>query len=301
MRWDAVEAPASARIGPAGWGRALIRGLVLALLTYGCLVLLLLARLVERPLFGLRRPLTPHITQFVCRSAFRILGMSFKIRGQPMEGMGAVVSNHASWLDIFALNAPQQIYFVSKSEVAEWPGIGWLARATGTIFIRRRGSEARAQKDLFGARLRAGHRLLFFPEGTSTDGLRVLPFKSTLFAAFFEPDLAKVLQIQPVSVIYRAPLGADARFYGWWGDMDFGPHLLQVLAVARQGAVEVIFHPPVLVRDFADRKALAAHCERLVRAPVDALANAGTDGAVTASSPLAPAGDVADPDNHPAR
>ena len=95
-----------------------------------------------------------------------------------------VVANHASWLDIFALNAPQRIYFVSKDEVRDWPGIGWLARATGTVFIARKSREAGVQARLFETRMAAGHRLLFFPEGTSTDGRRVLPFKTTLFAAF---------------------------------------------------------------------------------------------------------------------
>lgn len=257
--------PAPLRPGLWGWIRVVLRGLPLAIVVFGCLAILLLIRLVERPIFGLQRPLTPHITQFVCRSAIRILGLRFAVQGQPMDHPGAVVSNHAGWLDIFTLNAPQRIYFVSKSEVASWPGIGWLARATGTVFIQRKGSEALSQKNLFEARLRAGHKLLFFPEGTSTDGLRVLPFKSTLFAAFFADGLDQLLWVQPVSLIYTAPGDQDARFYGWWADMDFATHLLQVLAARRQGSVRVVFHPPVRVADFADRKALAAHCESAVR------------------------------------
>lgn len=272
--WHGADAPALERVGPAGWVRVVLRGLLLGGVTYGCLLLLLLLRLVERPLFGLNRPVTPLVTRFVCRSAFVILGIRYSTRGRPMREKGAIVANHASWLDIFTLNAPQAIYFVSKSEVAGWPGIGWLARATGTVFIARKGSEAIAQRNLFVARLRAGHRLLFFPEGTSTDGLRVLPFKSTLFAAFFSDGLDRLLHIQPVTVIYRAPEGADARFYGWWGDMDFGSHLLKVLAARRQGSVELVFHPPVAVADFTDRKALAAHCEAAVRSamPLDVAA-----------------------------
>lgn len=263
--WRDDREPAAAGLSPGGWMRVILRGGLLGVVTYGCLVLLLLLRLVERPVFGLQRPITPHVTQFVCRAAFRILGMPLRTRGTPMRQRGAVVANHASWLDIFTLNAPQRIYFVSKAEVAGWPGIGWLARATGTVFIQRKGSEALAQKNLFEARLRAGHHLLFFPEGTSTDGLRVLPFKSTLFAAFFADGLDRILHIQPVSVVYTAPPGEDPRFYGWWGDMSFGPHLLKVLAARRQGSVEIVFHPPVSVADFPDRKALAAHCEAAVR------------------------------------
>lgn len=274
----AGDDPGGGRIGPLGWLRALARGLVLGGVTFGCLGLLLLVRLVERPLFGLQRPLTPHITQFVCRSAFRIMGMRFVARGRPMPHHGAVVANHASWLDIFALNAPQRIYFVSKSEVAGWPGIGWLARATGTVFIQRKGGQALAQKNLFEARLRAGHKLLFFPEGTSTDGLRVLPFKSTLFAAFFADGLDRILWVQPVTLIYTAPAGEDPRFYGWWGDMDFGSHLLKTLAVRRPGGVEVVFHDPVRVADFADRKALAAHCEAAVRSAFPGAASGAAAG-----------------------
>ncbi|MFD1913754.1 lysophospholipid acyltransferase family protein [Halodurantibacterium flavum] len=266
--WHSAEAPPeNPIITPLGWGLVMLRGLALGVVTYGCLALLLMLRLVERPLFGLNRPWTPFITQFVCRAAFVILGIRLRVTGRPMTGRGAIVANHASWLDIFTLNAPQRIYYVSKSEVAGWPGIGWLARATGTVFITRSGREAQTQRAQFEARLRAGHRLLFFPEGTSTDGRRVLPFKSTLFAAFFSDGLDDILEIQPVSVIYHAPDGADPRFYGWWGDMAFGPHLLRVLAQPRQGAAEVIFHPPVRVSDFADRKALAARCEAAVRAP----------------------------------
>lgn len=264
---DWREAPVSLpRIGGAGWLRVIWRGGILGLVTYGCLALLLLVRLIERPLFGLDRPLTPHITQFVCRMAFPILRLPLTTRGVPMQQKGAVVANHASWLDIFALNAVQRVYFVSKSEVERWPGIGWLARATGTVFIARKGTEAKRQQAVFEGRLRAGHKLMFFPEGTSTDAIRVLPFKSTLFAAFYSHGLDRILYVQPVTVAYHAPAGEDPRFYGWWGEMDFAPHLLHVLAARRQGRVEVIFHPEVPVDAFASRKELAAHCERVIRA-----------------------------------
>ena len=263
--WRA-DLPAPVRIGPAGWARLLWRGAVLGSLTYGCLVLLLALRLIEWPLFGTARPVTPFITQLVCRLAFPILGLGLTTRGAPMRQKGAVVANQASWLDIFALNAVQRGYFVAKSEVGGWAGIGWLARATGTVFIARKGTEAKRQQALFEQRLRAGHKLIFFPEGTSTDTVRVLPFKSTLFAAFYTHGLDHILHIQPVTVVYHAPQGQDPRYYGWWGEMDFAPHLAQVLATRRQGRVEVIFHPPVPVNAYPSRKELAAYCERVIRA-----------------------------------
>ena len=263
--WASEDVPQEARITALGWGLAMLRGICLLVVVFGGLGLLLLVRLVERPIWGVSRPWTPHITLAVCRCAFVILGISYRAQGAMMRDKGAVVSNHVSWLDIFALNARKRVYFVSKSEVAGWPVIGWLARATGTVFIRRAAREARAQSHVFESRLKAGHKLLFFPEGTSTDGLQVLSFKSTLFAAFFAQDLRDILSIQPVTVIYRAPPGQDPRFYGWWGDMDFGSHFLKVLATPKQGAVELVYHQPVRVRDFADRKALARHCEAAVR------------------------------------
>ncbi len=242
----------------------------MGLLVFGGLAVLLAVRLLERPIFGLRRPITPWITQSVCLGALRLMGLRRVVTGRPMRGgTGAVVANHGSWLDIFALNAGKRIYFVSKSEVAAWPGIGWLARATGTVFIRRDRKEAASHKAIFDARLRAGHRLLFFPEGTSTDTRRVLPFKSTLFAAFYSEGLPG-MKVQPVTLAYHAPPGASEAFYGWWGGDDFGAHLLAMLAAPRHGRVEVIYHPPLDVAEFSDRKALARAAEQAVRSGLDA-------------------------------
>ncbi len=263
--WNSDEAPEANNLGVLGWVLVILRGFPLAVLVFGGLIILLLVRLIERPLFGVRRPVTPYITQFVCRNAFRILGIGFHSTGELMRERGAVVANHTSWLDIFALNARKRVYFVSKAEVAKWPGIGWLARATGTVFIERNPKKAREQTRVFEERLKAGHKLLFFPEGTSTDGLRVLQFKTTLFAAFFTEELRDFMYVQPVSVVFHAPPGQPDRFYGWWGEMEFGPHLLKTLGALKQGSVELIYHAPAKVSDFPNRKALAAHCEQAVR------------------------------------
>jgi 1-acyl-sn-glycerol-3-phosphate acyltransferase len=263
--WAEIPEPTPQPIPPLGWLRIIVRALVLILLVFGCLLILLLVRLIERPIWGMARPITPYITQFVCRNALRFIGIPLNVSGQPLQGQTAVVANHTSWLDIFALNATDRLYFVSKSEVAGWPGIGWLARATGTMFVKRERAEAKAQIMTMQARLLAGHKLLFFPEGTSTDGQQVLPFKTTLFAPFMTPELKEVLQIQPVSVVYHAPKGASKRFYGWWGDMDFASHLLSSLAAPRQGSIDVIYHPVLKAADFADRKLLAQAAEEAIR------------------------------------
>ena len=263
--WYPEEAEVPFRVTPMGWARVVLRVVPMLLVILGGLVVLLLLRLIERPLFGMKRPITPYITQFVCKSALFIMGLRLIVTGDRMQQKGAVVSNHASWLDIFTLNAAKRIYFVAKSEVAGWPLIGWLARATGTVFIARRTRDAKIHLQIFEDRLKAGHKLLFFPEGTSTDGLRVIPFKSTLFQAFFVPELRDIMHIQPVTVNYTAPKGEEDRFYGWWGDMELAPHLLKTLSVRRNGSVEVIYHPPVRVADFDGRKALAKYCEDAVR------------------------------------
>ena len=263
--WHSETPAAEVPISLFGWARVLIRGAALALVVFGGLLLMLLVRLIERPLFGTNRPVTPYITQGVCRSALVIMGITLLVRGPRMKARGAIVANHSSWLDIFALNARKNVYFVSKSEVAEWPGIGWLARATGTLFIRRDPRDTKYQVAVFEDRLNHGHRLLFFPEGTSTDSLRVLPFKPTLFAAFFSKTLIHSMHIQPVTVIYHAPENRDSRFYGWWGDMGFGSHLIKVLAQRGQGKVELVYHAPVRVDGFANRKSLASHLETQVR------------------------------------
>ncbi len=264
--WDKGSHPDMPKLRILDLARIGLRAGALTVLVFGGLIILIVLRAIERTLFGQHRPLTPHITSFVCRNALRIIGIGFHISGTPMTGRGAVVANHSSWLDIFALNAAKRIYFVSKSEVASWPGIGWLARATGTVFIERNPARARLQTGIFRTRLLAGHKLLFFPEGTSTDGMQVLPFKTTLFEAFFAPELRDRIAVQPVAVIYRAPPGTDARFYGWWGSMAFGTHLLSMLAPARSGSVEVIYCAPLSVADFENRKSLAAACEAAVRA-----------------------------------
>ena len=270
MTWGTDVPPPAHQVPRARWGLVALRVLALSALIGVGLAVHLTLRLIERPLFGLRRPLSPWITQGVCRLALAIIGLRLRVTGRPMGASGALVANHVSWLDIFVLNALDRVYFVAKGEVARWPVIGVLARVTGTVFIRRDRREAARQKLLFEARLRAGQRLLFFPEGTSTDGLRVLPFKSTLFAALFEPGLRAGVHVQPVSLSYRAPSGREARFFGWWGGMDFAGHFLSVLAQWPQGGVEVVFHPPRAVADHAERKALAAACGADIAAAVAA-------------------------------
>lgn len=243
----------------AGWLRLAVRASLMSLVIYGLLLPFWLARLFR--MYGLAQS----IVQLACRLSLKIMNIPLITRGTPMHHAGAVVANHASWLDIFSLNGAQRIYFVSKSEVRKWPGIGILARSTGTVFIERRQARAKVHKDQLSERLLKGDKLLFFPEGTSTDGRRVLPFRSTMFAAFFHPEMAERMWIQPVTTHYIAPNGEREDFYGWWGDMDFAPHLMMVLAARASGRIEITFHEPLKVIEFKDRKHLARTAEEAVR------------------------------------
>lgn len=254
-------------LGPMGLLRILRRGLPLAVLLAVAFPILLILRLPEWAICGRRRPVTPFITQGVCIAGLWLMGLTLLRQGAPMRGRGAMVANHVSWLDIFALNADSRVYFIAKSEVALWPVIGWLARGTGTLFIERRRTAARGQPDQLRDRLMAGQHLVFFPEGTSTDGLRVLPFKTTLFEAFFTESFNSDLKIQPVTLIYRAPQAQPLHFYGWWGGMDFAEGLLRVLSAKENGQIEIVYHPALQLADFAGRKDLARAAQVAVARP----------------------------------
>jgi len=215
--------------------------------------------------FGHRVAFHFAVARFWARSGLWMIGMKLQVRGTPVDA-GALVANHSTWADILTLRAVKLMYFVAKSEVRSWPVVGFITYVTGTIFIERRRSQAKTQERILRERIAARQLLCFFPEGTSTDGLRVLPFKSSLFSAFFTNEHGADLWIQPVSVRYLARPGANLpdSFYGWWGDMGLGSHVWAVMSRSFGGTAEVIFHRPVKPTDFPDRKALADYCGRVV-------------------------------------
>jgi 1-acyl-sn-glycerol-3-phosphate acyltransferase len=161
---------------------------------------------------------------------------------------------------------------VAKAEVAKWPLFGICAKLSRTVFVDRRAKYARHQAEEMKRRFQNGGRLILFAEGTSSDGNRVLPFRSSLFAtAEIEVD-GKPVTVQPVSIAYTRldgiPMGRHFRpFFAWYGDMDMFSHLWGIVGVGRSSIV-LEFHKPVSIRDFPDRKALAAHCQAVVAAGV---------------------------------
>jgi 1-acyl-sn-glycerol-3-phosphate acyltransferase len=185
------------------------------------------------------------------------------------------VSNHSSYLDIPVLGALIPASFVAKAEVADWPLFGILAKLQNTVFIARRQVDAVAHCDALSARLARHRNIILFPEGTSTDGQRVVHFKSSLFNVANEaggdgPNIT----VQPVSVTcigfcnFPATRIERSR-YAWYGDMAMPKHLWKIF---QQGSftIEVMFHPPVMPADFPDRKALATYCQKRVALGVEA-------------------------------
>lgn len=264
--WESGHAPPSIQLDGPGKRRAVWRFGALFLVLLPTLLALLLARAAEIVAHAGARRWSPRVVQAYCRFVLRVIGLHSDHQGRAPHGRGALVANHASWLDIFVLNAAIPVQFVAKAEVAGWPGIGLLARWAGTVFIRRDRRDAATQASVLAAELRRGNRLVFFPEGTSTDSTLMLPFKPTLFQALLAPDMPHDLAVQPVSLRYHAPPGADPRFYGWWGRMEFTRHFWGVLGQARQGRVSVTFHPPLPCATVPNRKVLAAASEAAVRA-----------------------------------
>lgn len=263
MIWGIGREAAFQPVGLLGQIRFWLRAVAFVIGTIPLITCTLLAYVVEKLTGG--RGLSDFFVRGWGHLGRRLCGLRLEIRGTEMLHGGALVANHSSWSDIFVLHSAAHIHFVAKSEVKSWPGIGFLANVTGTIFIERRPVEAKRQQQVLKERLQKGDRLCFFPEGTSSDGRRVLPFKSALFSAFHTPELLPHMWIQPVTVAYFAPKGQPETFYGWWGDMSFGGHMKMVFGLARGGRVRVTYHDPIRAADFADRKKLASYCESVVR------------------------------------
>jgi 1-acyl-sn-glycerol-3-phosphate acyltransferase len=213
----------------------------------------------------LRRGWVRSLPSFYHRWCCRILGLRVRASGTPTRVRPVLfVANHVSYTDIAVLGSLIAGSFIAKAEVARWPLFGWLARLQRSIFVDRRVGSIAAQRDAVARRLALGEALILFPEGTSGDGSRVLPFKSALFgAAQTRPPLGPIA-VQPVLIAYTRldgiPLGRLYRpFFAWYGTMSLAPHLWRMLGL---GTVEVAveFHPPTSLADCGSRKALARYC-----------------------------------------
>lgn len=213
---------------------------------------------------------------FYHRIVCRILGVTLDIRGTPARARPTLyASNHVSWADIPILSAILPISFIAKHEIATWPFFGWLAWLQRSVFIERKARRTADQRDAMVVRLEEGDSLVLFPEGTSGDGIHVLPYKSAFFALAERRIDGRPLTVQPVSItlskLDNLPVGRRSMsVYAWIGDQDLVPHLWRFLKTGHTTIV-VEFHPPVTIDQFRSRKDLCAHCRLETQRGVDSV------------------------------
>jgi len=245
-----------------------LRGTALAA---GYLGLTLPSMLVQALLLKSGSRLQASFPMYYHRAVTRMLGIRVHVEGAPPKaGPVLIAANHVSWLDIPVMSTVMPLSFVAKSDVAAWPFFGWLAKLQRSVFIdRTRRVRAMHQKAEIEKRLSAGDVLVLFAEGTSSDGNRVLPFRSALLSAAGADGQDGGPPVYPVSIAYThrwgLPMGVQGRpEYAWYGDMELLPHLWNVF---KRGPIDVTvcFHPPETVGSAGGRKALAELCRQRVR------------------------------------
>lgn len=224
--------------------------------------------LILGPMLALKLETAP-VRRAYFRFIGRLLGLRFVVSGRPTTDRPALfVCNHISYLDVVALGAVVEGEFVSRADLADWPLFGVMAKAGSTVFIDRRRRATKEARDRMQDRIGRNRALIMFPESTSGNGNHLLPFKSSLFTVAEAEVAGGTVVVQPVSLAYTRmngmPIGVGWRSYwAWYGDMTLMPHLWSLLQLGRT-TIEVAFHEPVSAAAFADRKALAAHCESVI-------------------------------------
>lgn len=174
------------------------------------------------------------IPQLWHKGVCAIIGLKTVIVGKPANDRQVIyVSNHLSYLDIPATGCFLRASFIAKEDIAGWPVIGFLATVQQTAFISRASSKAKKVANALDAMVKQGKNLILFPEGTSSDGLAVLPFKSSLFSISQPKDMAPIA-IQPFIIelldVDGKPLTKESRdLYAWYADMDFAPHIWEFM------------------------------------------------------------------------
>jgi 1-acyl-sn-glycerol-3-phosphate acyltransferase len=254
-----AEDPIEPGIAPFGSDTLGARRLV----GYLCLTLLLMP--VQALFVALGTRMAERFPIVYHKLCCRLMGIDIATVGSMSRNRPTLfVSNHTSYIDLTVLGALVPGSFVAKAEVAKWPLYGWLAKLQRTVFVDRKRNTSHLQRDQLRRRLAAGDNLILFPEGTSNDGNRVLPFRSALLSVAEASSADAPLVIQPVSVAYVAlngiPMGHGLRpLVAWYGDMTLGPHLWQFSRLGKVTAV-VEFHPPVDLKDAGSRKDLTRYC-----------------------------------------
>lgn len=224
---------------------------------------------------ALRLPVRRSIPPFYHRILCVLLGVRVTVVGERHAAPALmIVSNHVSWLDIAVITSRLPVVFIAKREVSTWPLFGQLAKLQRTVFVDRTRRHKTADVNAeIASRMAEGDPVVLFGEGTSSDGNRVLAFRSALIGAardaLAEAEHAERVWIQPLSIAYTGlhglPMGRQHRGrVAWYGDLDLLPHLGEVI---RGGAIDVTvtWGPPVAFDINSDRKAVTRALEGTVR------------------------------------
>lgn len=212
---------------------------------------------------------------FIASNYYRVLCFLLRIHvrtnGAPVRSRAVLfISNHISWVDILVIGSIAPVAFVAKREVASWPLVGITAKLQRTVFVERtRRHQTGEAVAAIVNRLTDGTSVVLFAEGTSSDGNRVLQFRSALLGAVEEAAGSGGILIQPMSICYTGqqgmPMGRQHRpLVAWYGDLDFMPH---IKAFIKQGAVDALvsYGEPITAEPGADRKAMTKRLEGEVR------------------------------------
>ena len=210
--------------------------------------------------------------QDAASTALQRIGMDVVADGNPPR-QGLLVSNHLSYLDVLVYASTMPCAFVAKQEVRGWPVFGAFATMAGTVYVsRERGAANRGAASLMKEALTAGVPVVLFPEGTSSDGNKVLPFH----ARFFEPAIRAGALVTAAAIGYASSTAEEAAL-AYHGDDIFGAHLMRTLG-QRGLTARVAF--AAAARCYADRKEAA----RATQAAVEVLR-----GTVAGRSAIQPA------------
>ncbi len=200
------------------------------------------------------------VPRFWHKGICAIMGLKTEIRGTPVSGRQIIyISNHLSYLDIPVIGSILKASFIAKEDIAHWPVIGFLAKVQQTAFISRNSAKAKTVANALDKMVKDGKSLILFPEGTSTVGTSVLPFKSSLFSLAQPKDMAPV-SIQPfvlelIDANGEALTPKTRDYYAWYGDMDFSPHIW-IFLQTRGATVRLTFLDVITPEAGQDRKDL---------------------------------------------
>ena len=225
--------------------------LIFAVLVFGKII----------PFFGKWLPVTFH------KLLIWLLSIQVEFEGETkkLNDCNLYICNHLSYLDIPILGSRYPVRFVAKSEVKHWPLLGHLAKLGRTIFISRNRSDSLDQKNKILNLLLSNEKIFIFPEGTTSDGNRVLDFKSSSFSSLEGQDFT----IQPIVIVYSDLNGIPINRWlrpviAWYGDMDLKPHLLK-LASLRPIKARLIYLDKVNAKNFSSRKDLSKYLENEIK------------------------------------